>query len=322
MKTTMKKALAALLALVMLCGAMPFAFAAEDDVTVALLFSHGDKFCLIPEFTVADGAAEAYGYTVAETDLTGAPVNGVTVLDALVTLHKELYGDAFTAETAENYLVVAPDTGYITKIDGVATINVSFTVNDAFVHDDEISEWGTYTGFSCNETVLKDGDKLNVFFYQDSYAMDLYPLIEAPEKVDPGEEFTVSATGYFIGWYGYSPADTIAEMIEPLSDAEVVLFSDDLKTVTTLGTLDDTGALTISFEEAGTYWVGVRGEEAGESGAPAILNAVCVQVGTDEPPVDEQPSLFQRVINAVKDAVQKVIDFFRSVFDTIAGLFK
>ena len=322
MKTTIKKALAALLALTLLLCAAPFAFAAEDDVTVTLLFSHGDKICLIPEVTVADGTAEAYGYTVAETDPTGAPVSGVTVLDALVALHEALYGDAFTAETAGNYLVVAADTGYITTIDGVVTGNVGFTVNDVQVHDDELSAWGYYTGFSCHQAVLEDGDMLNVFFYQDSMGLDFYPTIAAPAQVEPGEDFALSATGYSIGWYGCSPQDTIAEMIEPLEDAEVVVFSDDLKTVTPLGTLDETGALTISFEEAGTYWVGVRGEEAGESGVPVILNAMCVQAGTDEPPVDEQPSLFQRVINAVKDAVQKAIDFFRSLFDTIAGFFK
>ena len=321
MKKTLKTALSLLLALSFLLCAAPFVFAADDaSVTVTLLFSHGDAFRLIPAFTVADGTAEAYGYTVAETDLTGAPVNGVTVLDALVALHKELYGDAFTAETAKNYLVVAADTGYITTIDGVATINVGYTVNDEQVHDDQIGVWGTYTGFSCNETVLKDGDKLNVFFYQDSYATDLYPIIEAPAEVAPGEDFTLSAAGYSIGWYGCSPEEDYAELIEALSDAEVVLFSDDGQTVTVLESLNENGQLIISFEEAGTYWLGVRGEETGDSGLPAILNAVCVQVS--EPPVEEQPSFFQNMINTLKEAVQKIVAFFRSILDTIAGFFK
>ena len=99
--------------------------------------------------------AAAYGYTKPEEVQAE-----VTVLDALADLHTAMYGDAFKA-APQDYLAVN-ENGWITKAFGITTANVSFFVNNKMPVGDN------GYGSMCNETVLKNGDVLNVFFYNDT----------------------------------------------------------------------------------------------------------------------------------------------------------
>lgn len=129
--------------------------------------------------------AAAYGYTKPEEVQAE-----VTVLDALADLHTAMYGDAFKA-APQDYLAVN-ENGWITKAFGITTANVSFFVNNKMPVGDN------GYGSMCNETVLKNGDVLNVFFYNDTTGYSdkyLYFDTVATDIVDR-KNFTLNVKGF------------------------------------------------------------------------------------------------------------------------------
>lgn len=266
MKTTFRKALALLLALTMLFCAAPLAFAeGEEDepaaVIVDFIFSSKDMTVCLPYLYVEDGVAERYGFTQAETDHAGKPVEGITALDALVAAHECYYEDAFTAETAKDYLTYS---GYLTKLFGIKTSAVSFAVNGKMPHDDVMTDWG-YTGYAADTAVLAEGDNVNFFVLRDSYYQDIVPTVTlSAEEALTGEEITVSATGFVFFNYGSMDDATIAANTYPLAGADVYDFNWDGGENVKLGTLDENGQLTVTFSEAQDHVILVGGTYVGE----------------------------------------------------------
>ena len=283
-----RKILAALLCFALLVCSAPIALAAPDTATVTFWYANGSDIQTAFDLTVTDGLAEAYGYTVAEADHNSVPVQTVTVLDVLVAAHKAYYGDAFTAQTAEDYLVVVG--GYINKAFGLSSWSFSFTVNDATPHDDtylkagEGSSYSGYTGYAADTACVQDGDRICLFLYQDSYYMDFQTAFSAT-AIDAvtGEPFTVSVSGYSILSFGYEKQETVDENTVPLEGATVE-YTQDFETFKTAGTLDENGELSVTLNDAGTFYLVVRGTFGDEDlGVVPVIANFCTVTVTKAP---------------------------------------
>ena len=172
---------------------------------------------------VRSDAAAAYGFIKPE-----AVKNQVTVADALYTLHAAMYGEEFS-RNPEDYLEIGSN-GWINAAFGVKTSAVGYLINNAFSLD------------MANVVLLKDGDKLNIFFYGDTtnYS-DRYLYFEnVPTSVETGKEFTVTVMG----------ADYTVNTVE--KDCTVALKNLDTAETVTAKT-DANGKATFKADKAGKY---------------------------------------------------------------------
>lgn len=277
MRKNAKKICSLALALAMALCCLPAAFAAESEITVS--FSFYDGAVVIPKSDIAvyDGIAEEYGYALTNTE-------DITVFDAIVAAHKAYYGDEFTAETAGNYLAMSY--GFMTKAFGLATSSLGFCVNDEVPHDGIFNEaYNSYTGYSCDQAAVADGDYVSFYTYKDSMWFDYYMTLSDSEiNAVTGEEFTVSATGYSVMWYGCYTEEDKAENTYPMAGLEVYSTT-DFETYTSIGTLDESGAITLSFDEAETVYLCIMGsfDDPNTGEIPVIANWCEVTVSDPEP---------------------------------------
>ena len=150
--------------------------------------------------------AESYGYT--------DQVDGVSALDALVKAHEMIYGDKFTPETAKEYLIVGTSPGYATKIYG-EKYDFSFWINSWYPNVD-----GNGTTLTTQE--ISDGDVIDFFTYGSEFCLDYYTWIDAPSRIQAGDELTVTVKGLpAVCWGNDYDYDTPAEIYaasKPLRD--------------------------------------------------------------------------------------------------------
>ena len=169
----------------------------------------------LQEVEVAANTAEKYGFTDA--------LEGVTALDALVKAHELAFGDAFTKETAGEFLAVG-STGMITKIFGDNTSACGFCVNQGYPNDGTESSYGGYNGTTFVNTSLVNGDVVDFYVMSDrDMYSDYYTWVDAPAEMQVGEEATVTVTGLMISWEGYkykTPAELKAAA-KPLEGAKL-----------------------------------------------------------------------------------------------------
>lgn len=255
-----KRFLAFLLTFAMIFSMMPLtAFAADESVNVDFSAQMANGFLCAPQndTEVSASLAEDYGYTDEVKD-------GVSALDVLVKAHQVIFEDAFTSETAADYLFV--NDGFVTKVFGVETYNLGFTVNGATPHDDELvykDGYGEqYTGYNINQSVINDGDFVEFFIYQDSsYWYDNYVWFEQDGQkleeltLNVGEESQLTLMGYPIVWYGCNTEEVIKDQTKAISDAHLCLVDASTGKITDLADVitDDDGQATVSFDEAGEY---------------------------------------------------------------------
>lgn len=142
------------------------------------------------EVEVAANTAEKYGFTDA--------LEGVTALDALVKAHELTLGDAFTKETAGEYLAMG-SSGWISKLFGEKTNACGFFVNQGFPNDGTPASYGGgYNGTMITNTPLLSGDVVDFFTYSDvSYWSDYYTWVDAPAEMHVGQEVTATVTGFY-----------------------------------------------------------------------------------------------------------------------------
>ena len=178
------------------------------------------------EVEVSALEAEKYGFTDA--------LEGVTALDALVKAHELVLGEAFTKETAGEYLAVG-DGGWITKLFGEKTNACGFFVNQGYPNDGTPSSFGGYNGTMVTNTPLLSGDVVDFFTYSDvSYWSDYYTWVDAPAEMHVGQEVTATVTGFYASsaYLHKTPAELKAAA-KPLEGAK-------------LGWVDpETGAVTV-----------------------------------------------------------------------------
>ncbi|MBQ7957518.1 MAG: hypothetical protein IJ279_05715 [Clostridia bacterium] len=323
----MKKFLSILLALVMFISMVPTVLATDNSVTVNFSVFDGSVIMPNEKITAYDGIAEEYGYEVASADHNGNPVNGVTIFDVIVAAHKKLYGDAFTPETAENYLVMTYS--FMTKSFGKDTASAGFFLNNRMPNDGIYNEsWGSYTGLACDTAVVKDDDTVTYFFYQDlsSWADYKAEFKENEFNVKTGEEITLSVTA-FSSWYGNSTEETLAANSVKAAGADIFC-SDGNGGFKKVATLDANGEAKISFEEAGEYSLYVAGTIAE---GPVVIDWAKVTVEkAEEPETPETPeepdepqelTFWQKVVNFFKNIFDKVVACFVWVYNSVISLF-
>ena len=142
----------------------------------------------LQEVEVAANTAEKYGFTDA--------LEGVTALDALVKAHELAFGDAFTKETAGEYLAVG-SSGWISKIFGVETYACGFFVNQGYPNDGTPSSYGGYNGTMITNTPLLNGDVVDFYTYSDDTYSDYYTWVDAPAEMYVGQKVTATVTGFY-----------------------------------------------------------------------------------------------------------------------------
>ncbi len=267
MKKLTKKLCSLALALALALCCLPSAFAAENEITVSFSFFNGAVVIPKSDIAVYDGIAEEYKYS-----LRG--IEDISVFDAIVAAHKAYYGEEFTAETAGNYLEMS--SGFITKAFGISSSSLGFFVNDEMPNDGIFNEaYNSYTGYSCDQAAITDGDYISFFTYQDSMWLDYYMIMSDSEiDVMTGEEFTVSAIGYSGMWYGCYKEEDRANYTYPMAGIEVFTTT-DFKEYSKAGTLDENGAIKLSFEEAGTVYLCLNGnfdDPIMEEAIPVVAN--------------------------------------------------
>ena len=239
--------------------------------------------------TVASDLAEKYGFT--------DEVDGVSALDVLVRAHQLTYGEAFTKETAATYLVVG-SSGFITTIFGEKTGNCGFTINGSVPHNDVLADASyapggkSYTGYTVAQAEVNTGNVVDFFLYQDSYALDNYPIWEkADAKLDsltikPKAAVNMTVMGYCIGYYGCVPMEALEanKQVSALKGAQLAWVNAESGKLT-----DISGAVvaedgTVSFtapETDGTYYLTAympKAEIKDNYATPIVLSILPVTV--------------------------------------------
>ena len=165
--------------------------------------------------TVASDLAEKYGFT--------DEVDGVSALDVLVRAHELTYGEAFTKETAKDFLVV--DGSMVKKLFGMETTANGFAVNQGYPNDGTASPYGGYNGTMITNTKVNDGDVLDFYVMEDdSGYSDYYTWLEnVPDKMVDGDKVTVTVKGFYAmsGYLHKTPADLKAAA-KPLEGVQLV----------------------------------------------------------------------------------------------------
>ncbi len=311
MKKNFTRTLAVILAMLMLfAGVQMNVFAADETLTVN--FNCNDSTVIIPrtELEVKDGLAEEYGYTVATTDHNGKAVEDATFFDALVAAHKAYYGEKFTKETAKDYLAMS--TGYISKAFGKSATASGFIINKVIPNDGIIGAYGTYTGYSADTAVIKNGDEITYYFYQDTSMWgDWASWFDSYEyTATAGEAFDVNIKGYSVMWYGFNDIDTImANHAANVPSADIFVYNangDDQK----IGTTDENGNATLTFTDAGSYTLYANALVKGEYGDSPIIFPWCeVTVNAIE------LEWWEIAWNWILDAVNTVWAFITNLFN-------
>ena len=239
--------------------------------------------------TVASDLAEKYDFT--------DEVDGVSALDVLVRAHELTFGEAFTKETAKDYLVVS-SSGFITTIFGEKTGNCGFTINGSVPHDGVLKDDSyapgkkSYTGYTVAQAEVNTGNVVDFFLYQDSYALDNYPIWEkADAKLDsltikPKAAVNMTVMGYCIGYYGCVPMEALEanKQVSALESAQLAWVNAENGALT-----DISGAVvaedgTVSFtapETDGTYYLTAympKAEIKDNYATPIILSILPVTV--------------------------------------------
>lgn len=243
-----------------------YLFAFSDRVTLTASFAEEGFIYEPTKMNVAYNIAEEYGYTDTVSD-------NVSTLDVLVKIHEIMLEDAFTAENATDYLIVSPE-GYLSRVMGIDTYNFGFAVNGTAPHDDVLTQYG-YTGYSLNQTPVKNSDRVEFFIYRDSWAMDNYCVFstndEATKRIfaSRGEELEIKVEGFAFGWYSCAEEETIKENTFPLSGAEIFI-DNELYTTT-----NSEGIFKLSFDKVGKYTIFVK---EGDNSTPIIPAQIEVDV--------------------------------------------
>ena len=290
-----------------------------ESMTVSFSYSAGEVVIPKQTITVDDGLGEKYGYEVAKKDHNGERIDGVSVFDIIVAAHKAYYGDAFTPETAENYLIMSDS--FITKAFGVGTSVVGFLVNYSMPNDGIINPlYGTYTCYSCDTAKVKDGDFVSFYLYQDkSYWSDNATYFDKDNfSASAGEEVTLNISTYCAMYYGACESNVIAQHTLPAAGAEVWYYDENNQPVL-LGYADENGNITVSFDKPGSYKLFTGGTVNDEYGYECpVIPGWCEAEITES---QSEPSCWDKIIGFLKSVFDWIVNLFIKVLDFIKNIY-
>ena len=201
------------------------------------------------EVEVSALEAEKYGFTDA--------LEGVTALDALVKAHELVLGEAFTKETAGEYLAVG-DGGWITKLFGEKTNACGFFVNQGYPNDGTPSSFGGYNGTMVTNTPLLSGDVVDFYTYSDDTYSDYYTWVDAPAEMYVGQKVTATVTGFYASsaYLHKTPAELKAAA-KPLEGAKLGWVDPETGNVTVIdgAVTDEKGQATFTVADGFTGYL-------------------------------------------------------------------
>lgn len=265
-----KRILSLLLTLVMVLSLIPTTVWAASPVQVTFSAQKEGAFLFTRQsVTVTDGLAEEYGYEVSTQDHNNVAIEAPTVFDAMVAVHKAKYGDAFTEETAKNYLDIN-NSGMLSKAFGESSTACSFFVNGEMLNDGIQGEYGT-KGYLIDAARLKAGDLVEFWFYQDTSWSDYYTYFtETSKTVTAGEPFTLKLMGFMaMSAMGYPPTPVSIDGTNENAAITMCTINPDGSLSSALKdsggqelTTNANGEVTLSFAEPGTYIVTASGMAA------------------------------------------------------------
>ena len=210
------------------------------------------------EVEVAANTAEKYGFTDA--------LEGVTALDALVKAHELVFGEAFTKETAGEYLAVG-SSGWISKLFGEKTNACGFFVNQGYPNDGTPASYGGgYNGTMVTNTPLLSGDVVDFYVYaDDSTWSDYYTWVDAPAEMYVGQKVTATVTGFYASsaYLHKTPAELKAAA-KPLERAKLGWMDPETGAVTVIdgAVTDKNGQATFTVDDSFTgYLTAVSNDE-------------------------------------------------------------
>lgn len=256
-----------------------------QSVNVNLTAQAEGAFLCAPQFnaSVSSNTAESYGFTDSITD-------GVSAVDALVRLHEIKFGDAFTKDTAKNYLVLDAS-GYISKLFAVETTASGFTYNGAVPNDGTESTWGGYNGTTVTTQEISDGDTVEFFMYQDTKGWsdelawlncdgnDVTEITLAPKA---SVKLNLKTFPYMMG-YEYIDADAIHAVGSTVSGAQLAWVDTETGNLEAIASAvtNSNGDVSITMPEAeGTYYLTAYIPDNAE-GEPLIMSLTKVMVSAD-----------------------------------------
>lgn len=233
---------------------------------VTFSFSDGGVVMPVQSFTVAEGTAKSYGYSVAQRDHSGREISGVTVFDVIVAAHKRYYKEAFTPDTAQSYLVI--DDSFITRAFGRKAASSGFTVDGLTPNDGVYNELiGSVTAYASDTAVVNDGSDIRYFIYADKerWSDHLTDFASETYEAATGKPFEVSVGGYCVMDHGLETAEEIKEKYEsPAAGADIYIYENGSSVK--IGTADGEGRAVLRFNEAGTYLLHTAGSMKDKNG--------------------------------------------------------
>lgn len=295
-----KRILSLLLTLVMVVSLIPTTVWADDSVQVTFSAQKEGAFLFTRQsVTVTDGLAEEYGYDVSTEDHNSVAVEGPTVFDAMVAVHKAKYGDAFTKETAKKYLDISK--GTLRKAFEESATASSFFVNGEMPSDEN------KMGYVADTSRLKAGDLVEFWFYQDTSYCDYYTYFTETSKTVPaGEPFTLKLMGFMaMSAMGYPPIPVSIDGTDAAITINTVNSDGSLSDALTdnIGnglTTNANGEVTLSFAEPGTYIVTANGFE--KNGSPIVAPWCAVTVTGGGTPVQQDTLTSLKLYKANNDS--------------------
>ena len=210
------------------------------------------------EVEVSALEAEKYGFTDA--------LEGVTALDALVKAHELVFGEAFTKETAGEYLAVG-SSGWISKLFGEETYACGFYVNQGYPNDGTPASYGGgYNGTMVTNTPLLSGDVVDFYVMSDgNYYSDYYTWVDAPTEMYVGQKVTATVTGFnAMSGYLYKDPASLKAAAKPLEGAKLGWVDPETGNVTVIdgAVTDERGQATFTVADGFTgYLTAVSNED-------------------------------------------------------------
>ena len=208
---------------------------AVGKVTVNATAQLGADFLVPPliDEEVSGNLAESYGFT------DRVSVANVSALDVLVKVHEKMFGEAFTKDTASEYLVVSTS-GWITKIFADDTSPVAILINSVFPADAEGNS------YFVDQAQVVSGDLVQFACYEDTTAYSdacVWLELEDGTKLDGQSVSAGSSVDVVVKKYAsYGATDTVS-----VPGTAVYLVNTETGELTKLADTDDSGKATIEI---------------------------------------------------------------------------
>ena len=242
----------------------------EQAVKVTIRSQAAGSYLHAPqEVEVSALDAEKYGFTDA--------LEGVTALDALVKAHELVFGDAFTKETAGEYLAVG-SSGWISKIFGTDTYASGFYINGGYPNDGTPASYGGgYNGTMVTNTPLLSGDVVDFYVMSDGTTYsDYYTWVDAPAEMQVGKKVTATVTGFYaMSGYLYKDPASLKAAAKPLEGAKLGWMNPETGAVTVIdgAVTDEKGQATFTVTNGFTgYLTAVSNADNEDEEVYVLLN--------------------------------------------------